>query len=71
VAGFKAPGDNNKQIILDELKAQGINWHINRYGLKVRGKRTTWQEAYWIAFLGWKKGMAIPKIVKTYYKEAA
>jgi hypothetical protein len=55
----------DKKIILDELKANGIPFYINRYGLKVSGRRTTWQEAYWIAFLGWKRGMGTPKIVRT------
>ena len=52
-----------QRAILDELTAEGINWHINRYGLKVRGKRTDWQEAFWIAFLGWKRGWNPPRIV--------
>jgi hypothetical protein len=54
-----------RQAILDELTADGINWHINRYGLNVRGKRTSWQEAWWIALLGWKHGWNPPRIERT------
>jgi hypothetical protein len=29
--------------IRDQLTADGIRWPINKYGLKVRGKRTLWK----------------------------
>jgi hypothetical protein len=52
--------------ILAELKAEGIPARISTTGwLLVSGMRTYWQEAYWMAFLGWKKGMNPPKIMRT------
>jgi hypothetical protein len=55
-----------QQAILDELTAEDIPWRISTTGwLLVSGKRTYWQEAYWIAFLGWKRGWNPPRIVRT------
>jgi hypothetical protein len=54
------------QAILDQLTAEGIPWRISTTGwLLVSGKRTYWQEAYWIAFLGWKHGWNPPRIKRT------
>lgn len=55
--------------IYTELIAEGFKVFVNRYGLKVSGKRTSWQEGYWMAFLGWKKGQNPPKIIRTYLKK--
>ena len=57
---------HGQQTILDELKAEGIPARISTTGwLLVSGKRTDWKEAYWMAFLGWKRGTPAPKIVRT------
>lgn len=56
-----------QQAILDELKAEGIPARISTTGwLLVSGKRTDWQEAYWMALLGWKRGTPAPKIIRTF-----
>ncbi len=54
----------DRELILNELKACGFKAQINRYSLKVSGRRTTWKEAYWIAFLGWKHGIGEPKLIR-------
>lgn len=60
---------SGQKAILEELKSEGIPARISTTGwLLVSGKRTYWQEAYWMAFLGWKKGMNPPKNNRTLYE---
>ena len=62
---------HGQRAILDQLKAEGIPARISTTGwLLVSGRRTDWREAYWIGFLGWKRGTPAPKIVRTFYKES-
>jgi hypothetical protein len=54
-----------QETILTELIAEGFKARISTTGwLLVSGLRTTWQEGYWMAFLGWKRGTNPPKIVR-------
>lgn len=57
-----------KEDIVCELTADGYKARISSTGwLLVSGLRTTWQEGFWMAFLGWKKGMNPPRIERTFY----
>ena len=57
---------SSQQVILDQLKADGIPARISTTGwLLVSGRRTEWLEAFWMAFLGWKRGTPAPKIIRT------
>jgi hypothetical protein len=59
---------DTQETILVELIREGYKARISTTGwLLVSGRRTTWQEGYWIAFLGWKPGTNPPRIVRTYW----
>lgn len=53
--------------IYNELKKEGHKVFVNRYGLKVSGRRTSWKDGFNLAFLGCPIGKH-PKIVRTYIK---
>lgn len=50
--------------VYDQLVADGHKISVNRYGLHVSGRRTSWRQGYWLAFLGTPIGKT-PKIVRT------
>ena len=54
-----------QETILAELIKEGYKARLSTTGwLLVSGLRTTWQEGFWIAFLGWNPKGNIPKITK-------
>jgi hypothetical protein len=60
--------NDTQETILTELIREGHKARISTTGwLLVSGRRTTWQEGYWVAFLGWKPGANPPRITRTYY----
>lgn len=47
-----------------QLKSDGHKVRVNRYGLHVSGRRTSWLQGFYLAFLGTPIGKT-PKIIRT------
>ena len=54
----------SKEETFRQLKIDGHKVRVNRYGLKVSGRRVSWVEGWLLAFLGTPIGKT-PKIIRT------